>query len=81
MMGILGRQLYSSRLPRRIQFQAQIAHKTGDWPPFAGNDVGILLYEGGPTVISIFTNQSRGDFLELEETLGRIAEMIVGEWQ
>ena len=51
-----------------------MAHKTGDWPPYAGNDVGILYYEGGPTVIAVFTNQNTGDFIELESTLGRIAE-------
>ena len=82
MVEILGGQFYTTRLPRRVRFQGvSVAHKTGDWPPYAGNDVGILFYDGGPTVISVFTNQSRGDFFELEETLGRIAEDIVGAWR
>jgi len=83
MVEILKRQLYSSRLPRRLQYRlpVQVAHKTGDWPPYAGNDVGILFYEGGPTIVSIFTGQSKGDFLVLEETLGRIAERLVQEWR
>ena len=77
MIGILRRQLYSSRLPQRLRGRASIAHKTGDWPPYAGNDVGILYYEGGPTVVAVFTNQNRGDFFELEATLGRIAVDLV----
>ena len=48
MLGMLRGQLYSSRLPQRVQWQGVgVAHKTGDWPPIAGNDVGVLFYEGG----------------------------------
>jgi beta-lactamase class A len=82
MVRILRRQLYSSRLPQRVQWQGvAVAHKTGDWPPIAGNDVGILFYEGGPTIVSIFTNQNTGDFVELEATLGLIAEDLVRAWR
>jgi beta-lactamase class A len=83
MVDILKRQLYSSRLPQRLQWRTpvQVAHKTGDWPPFAGNDVGILFYDGGPLIVSVFTNQNRGDFFELEATIGRIAERLVTEWK
>jgi beta-lactamase class A len=81
MVAILGRQFYSSRLPQRIQFRAGVAHKTGDWPPYAGNDVGILFYRGGPSIVSVFTNQNTGDFFELEAALGRIAERVVDTWK
>ena len=82
MVGMLAGQFYSSRLPQRVRFQGvSVAHKTGDWPPIAGNDVGILFYEGGPTIVSVFTNQNTGDFFELEATLGLIAEDIVGAWR
>jgi len=81
MIGILRRQLYSSRLPQRLRGRASIAHKTGDWPPYAGNDVGILYYEDGPIVVAVFTNQNRGDFFELEATLGRIAVDLVEGWR
>lgn len=81
MMGILARQFYSSRLPRFLGGRAEVAHKTGDWPPIAGNDVGILSYEGGPIVISVFTNQNRGEFIHLEQTLGRIALDLVDTWR
>jgi len=81
MMDILLSQFYSSRLPRRIDFRADVAHKTGDWPPYAGNDVGIILYPGGPVVVSVFTNQNTGSFYELEETLGRIAQELIDTWK
>ena len=81
MIGILRRQFYSSRLPQRLRDKASIAHKTGDWPPHAGNDVGILYYEGGPTVVTVFTNQNKGDFFELEAALGRIAADLVDHWR
>lgn len=81
MVDILKEQFYSSRLPQRIQFRAQIAHKTGDWPPYAGNDVGIIFYKGGPAIVSVFTNQNTGDFFELEATEGRIAERIIDTWK
>lgn len=81
MVGMLRRQFYSSRLPQRISFRAQVAHKTGDWPPYAGNDVGIIFYPGGPSIVSVFTNQNTGDFFELEATLGRIAERVIDTWK
>ena len=81
MISILRRQFYSSRLPQQLRGRASIAHKTGDWPPPAGNDVGILYYEGGPTVVAVFTNQNQGDFFELEAALGRIAVDVVDSWR
>lgn len=81
MMEILEGQFYDTRLPRFLGSRARVAHKTGDWPPIAGNDVGILLYPGGPTVVAIFTNQNTGDFTALEETLGRIAVDLVEAWR
>ena len=81
MISILRRQFYSSRLPQQLRGRASIAHKTGDWPPHAGNDVGILYYEGGPTVVAVFTNQNQGDFFELEAALGRIAVDLVDSWR
>jgi beta-lactamase class A len=82
MISILRRQLYASRLPQRVRYQGVgVAHKTGDWPPIGGSDVGILYYEGGPVVVSAFTGQNRSDFFELEATLGRIAEDLVNAWK
>jgi len=82
MVAIMRRQFYDSRLPRFVSSQGvTVAHKTGDRPPIGGNDVGILLYDGGPTVVAAFGNQNRGDFSTLEETWGWIAEDLVEAWR
>lgn len=81
MIRILRRQFYRSRLPHHGRLPAAVAHKTGDWPPVSGNDVGILFYEGGPAVVAVFTNQNRGNFFDLEDTLGTIAEDLVATWR
>ncbi len=80
MIRILGEQLYFSRLPQRIRFRVKVAHKTGDWPPIIGNDVGILFSDKGPIVISVFTNQNRGSFFDLEAAIGRVAEDVLDAW-
>jgi beta-lactamase class A len=80
MLGILRRQFYSSRLPRFLPDGVEAAHKTGDWPPTAGNDVGILFHPGGPTIVSIYVNQNRTDFMKVEETHGEIARKLVDAW-
>jgi beta-lactamase class A len=76
----LKRQLYFSRLPQRIRFRVSVGHKTGDWPPIIGNDVGILYADSGPIVISAFTNQNRGSFFDLEAALGKVAEDALDAW-
>ncbi len=80
MIEILKRQFYSSRLPRFLPDGVDAAHKTGDWPPISGNDVGILFHPGGPTIVSVFVNQNRGDFNRVEETEGEIARKLVEAW-
>jgi beta-lactamase class A len=80
MIRILKRQLYFSRLPQRIRFRASVGHKTGDWPPIIGNDVGILYSDAGPIVVSVFTNQNRGSFFDLEAAIGRVAEDLLDAW-
>ena len=80
MIRVLKRQLYFSRLPQRIRFRASVGHKTGDWPPIIGNDVGILYSDAGPIVVSVFTNQNRGSFFDLEAAIGKVAEDILDAW-
>jgi beta-lactamase class A len=80
MMRILRQQFYESRFPQRIRYRASIAHKTGDWPPLLGNDVGIIFAASGPIVAAVFTNMNRGDFFDLEATEGRIAEDVLNAW-
>jgi beta-lactamase class A len=80
MRRILAEQVYSSRLPQRIRFRVRLAHKTGDWPPLLGNDVGVLYPASGPIVISVFTNANHGSFFELEAAIGRVAEDVLEAW-
>lgn len=82
MMGHLFGQFYTTRLPATLRYRAdvRIAHKTGDFPPVSGSDVGVIEYPGGPLFISVYTNANRGDFGQLELTIGRIAEMLVNRW-
>jgi beta-lactamase class A len=80
MRGILRRQFYSSRLPLRIRGRAPIGHKTGDWPPYLANDVGIIYAPSGPIVISAFATENRGRFEDVEAAIGRIAELIFDAW-
>jgi beta-lactamase class A len=80
MRNILRRQFYASRLPLRIRGRAAIGHKTGDWPPYLANDVGIIYAPSGPIVISAFTTDNRGRFEDLEVAIGRIAELIFDAW-
>ncbi len=80
MRGILLRQFYSSRLPQRLQFRAQVGHKTGDIPPVLGNDVGIIYAPAGPIVIAVFVNENRGDFFNVEAAIGVIAREVAVEW-
>jgi beta-lactamase class A len=80
MLDLLRAQLFDSRLPRFIKERAVVGHKTGDFPPFVLNDVGIIFHEGGPTVVSVFVNDNQGTTLQVEEIIGRIAEDLVIAW-
>ncbi len=77
MLGILRQQFYDSRFPRHIKFRVAVGH---NWPPIAGNDAGIIYGDGGPIVVSVFVTQNQGDFYELEDTEGRIAELLLDAW-
>jgi beta-lactamase class A len=82
MRRILRQQVYTSRLPQRVRFRVGMGHKTGDWPPLLGNDVGIMYAPppSGPIVMAVFTNDNRGSFFDLEATEGRIAEDVLNAW-
>jgi hypothetical protein len=54
----------------------QMPHKTGDFLPYVGNDVGVLEARGRTIVISIFTSNHFGSGVSLEETIGRVAQDV-----
>jgi beta-lactamase class A len=74
MLRIMRGQVYSSRLPRYVSGFG-IAHKTGDFLPYIGNDVGILESPNRKVIMSIFTANHFGAGVALEDAIGRIAEL------
>lgn len=78
----LRQQMYATRLPQLVRARVTVGHKTGDWPPYVGNDVGIMYapQPAGPIVISVFTNGNAGSFFDLELTEARVAQDILQFW-
>ena len=81
MQATLQQQFYNTRLPQRIEERVTIGHKTGDWGPIAGHDVGILYSDSGPIVIALFITHNRGSFADLEATHAIVAETILDHWE
>jgi beta-lactamase class A len=81
MLRTLRQQFYNSRLPQRIEERVPIGHKTGDWGPIDGHDVGILDSRSGPIVIALFISDNRGPFAALESAHGAVAETILDHWE
>ncbi len=75
MLSIMRRQVYRSRIPRYVTGYA-IPHKTGDFLPYIGNDVGLLESPGRRVVLVIFTAQHYGVGAQLEDAIGRVAEQV-----
>jgi hypothetical protein len=75
MLQILRRQVYSSRLPKYIT-GFQVPHKTGDFLPYIGNDVGIFESRDRHVVIAVFTAHHTGVGANLEDAIARIAEQV-----
>ena len=75
MLQIMRGQVYSSRLPKYVT-GFRIPHKTGDFMPYIGNDVGILESPSRHIVISVFTAHHNGIGPNLEDAIGRIAEQV-----
>ncbi len=68
-------QAGARRLPHFVD--VPVAHKTGDFPPVLANDVGIAFARSGPIVISFFTNAITAPYGEVEDRIGRVAQLIV----
>lgn len=75
MLQIMRGQVYRSRLPKYVTNFA-VPHKTGDFLPYIGNDVGIFESPARNIVVSVFTAQHFGSGNALEDAIGRIGEQI-----
>ncbi len=75
MLQIMRGQLYRTRIPRFLSGW-RVPHKTGDFLPYIGNDVGVLESPGRTVIISVFTANHFGSGEILEEAIGRVAEQV-----
>jgi beta-lactamase class A len=75
MLKIMRQQVYRSRIPRYVTGYV-IPHKTGDFLPYIGNDVGLLESPRHRVVLVVFTARHYGVGAQLEDAIGRIAEQV-----
>lgn len=75
MLQIMRGQVYRTRIPRYLTGY-RIPHKTGDFLPFVGDDVGVLEAEGRTIVISIYTGNHFGSGEMLENAIGLVARDV-----
>jgi beta-lactamase class A len=75
MLEIMRAQLYRTRIPRYLTGY-RIPHKTGDFLPYVGDDVGVLEGEGRRIVITVFTGDHYGSGEALENAIGLVAKEV-----
>ena len=75
MLAIMRQQVYRTRIPKYVTGYA-IPHKTGDFLPFIGNDVGLLESPHHRIVLVVFTARHYGVGAQLEDAIGRVAEQV-----
>jgi beta-lactamase class A len=75
MLQIMRGQLYRTRIPRYLP-GFRIPHKTGDFLPYVGDDVGMLEAPGRTIVVSIFTGNHFGSGEMLENAIGLVAKEV-----
>jgi beta-lactamase class A len=75
MLRIMRAQLYRTRIPRYLTGYT-IPHKTGDFLPYVGDDVGMLEAPGRTIIVSIFTGNHFGSGEVLENAIGLVAKEI-----
>jgi len=75
MLRIMRGQLYRTRIPRYLNGYT-IPHKTGDFLPYVGDDVGVLEAPGRTIVIGVFTGNHFGSGEALENAIGLVAKEV-----
>jgi beta-lactamase class A len=75
MLQMMRGQLYRSRIPRYVTGY-RIPHKTGDFLPYVGDDVGMLEGDGRTIIVSIFTGNHFGSGEALENAIGLVAKDV-----
>jgi beta-lactamase class A len=75
MLRIMRGQLYRTRIPRYVTGYT-IPHKTGDFLPYVGDDVGVLEAPGRTIVLTVFTGNHFGSGEMLENAIGLVAKDV-----
>jgi beta-lactamase class A len=75
MLRIMRGQLYRTRIPRYVTGYT-IPHKTGDFLPYVGDDVGVLEAPGKTIVLTVFTGNHFGSGEALENAIGLVARDV-----
>ncbi len=75
MMKLLGRQQMRTRIPKYLD-DVSTPHKTGDFPPYIANDVGLIETPNARVVVVFFSAHHRGLYSELEDAIARMSEQV-----
>ncbi len=78
MLRIMGQQQMRTRIPRFMTDDIETPHKTGDFPPYIANDVGLIETPSARVVVVFFSAHHRGYYSELEDAIGRMSEQVWG---
>lgn len=76
MLRLMGMQQMRTRIPKYIEDDANTPHKTGDFPPYIANDVGLIETPAGRVVVVFFSAHHRGFYSELEDAIARMSEQV-----
>jgi beta-lactamase class A len=76
MLRMMGRQQFRTRIPRFMMGDVSTPHKTGDFPPYIANDVGLIQTGSARVVVVFFSTHHRGYYQELEDAIGRMSEQV-----
>jgi beta-lactamase class A len=76
MMRLLGMQQMRTRIPKYMDGETRVPHKTGDFPPYIANDVGLIETSAGRVVVVFFSAHHRGYYSELEDAIARMSEQV-----
>jgi beta-lactamase class A len=76
MMHMLSLQQMRTRIPKYMDDDTNTPHKTGDFPPYIANDVGLIETPAARVVVVFFSAHHRGFYSELEDAVGRMSEQV-----
>ena len=75
MLRIMRQQQMNTRIPKYLA-GASTPHKTGDFPPYIANDVGLIETQRARVVVVFFTAHHRGIYADLEDAVARASEQV-----